>query len=902
MNFEMLKSVFRLLVVILILGFLTACSSDSDHDAPPASSVDPEASTLELKLISPKATQIIYVGDSLVFEAIASGGKEPYEYEWNFMDAAQNYATKDPGEVVFEKEGQYPIVFRATDADGAVESLICYVEVRKDNKIESVSILSPENGKTVTQGLPLNFEGTSTGGDMPCSRMWDFGGAADNVLGDEAKGVRLTKPGTFTVTFTVTDASGDVLSDSIQITVMENPGYDPSNPPNLEISASPQKINAGETINFSSSVTGGKPPFRYQWYFTGGTPGSSTVENPQNILFATANSYSILCTLTDASGRIDTEMVSIQVLPDTSPIVTIGSYPFASNDSITIIAGQFVNFTAQISKGNAPFTYAWTFDGAAPGSIVKDPGNVIFSSAGTYNVELAVRDIDGDTGSKTVTVNVLEDLHPTAVIESPADNITISQGRYATFRGTTTPGNGTLVCLWNFDGGATNSTREDPGNVTFNTPGTYHVTFTVTDSDGDTDTDSVTVQVIGTDPLAASIISPTSDVTIIQGENVAFQSAVTGGAPGYAYSWDFDGDSVSDSAEEDPENVFDNPGMYTATMSVSDSNLGTASDTVTVTVIDASNNELLDGSYVLTQLISGGIIQTDLALFAADGSGAADCETLESSSGTIDTVRAVYAAASDRTLTLLEPDNTYAGAVAIGGDIFLLTDTNWEDGEISIAPGIRQSTGMSGGDLLGDYTVLQFSTSNGESTSTSYSMSFDGYGDYLWTIQSSSDDATGDGNGGYEISADGMLIFNAGAKGILSGDGEIFLIVDTDSSDDTVSIMMGIKQSAGMTDNSLSGRYITGTIGSQPTAGNGYRVTLAEMELDGAGEFEFADLLDSNNEFNSGSGAYSIEENGILTMDGIQEGIVSPDGNLFIGIDTEGSDDVLSIRMGIRIE
>lgn len=73
-------------------------------------------------------------------------------------------------------------------------------------------------------------------------------------------------------------------------------------------------------------------------------------------------------------------------------------------------------------------------------------------------------------------------LPPTAAIDTPANDVTITAGQFVNFTGTgSDPELQPLTYLWDFDGGATNTTQQDPGNVTFDTPGTYTVTFTVSD-------------------------------------------------------------------------------------------------------------------------------------------------------------------------------------------------------------------------------------------------------------------------------------------------------------------------------------------------------------------------------------------------------------------------------------
>jgi len=87
------------------------------------------------------------------------------------------------------------------------------------------------------------------------------------------------------------------------------------------------------------------------------------------------------------------------------------------------------------------------------------------------------------------------DTDPEASIISPASDVSILASGSVNFQGSVTGGNLPFSFVWDFDGGATNSTDEDPGNVTFLTEGIYDVTFMVLDEDDDTGMDTVTVTV-----------------------------------------------------------------------------------------------------------------------------------------------------------------------------------------------------------------------------------------------------------------------------------------------------------------------------------------------------------------------------------------------------------------------
>ena len=72
-----------------------------------------------------------------------------------------------------------------------------------------------------------------------------------------------------------------------------------------------------------------------------------------------------------------------------------------------------------------------------------------------------------------------------AKIVAPAANTQVTQGDWVDFRGSCVGGVPPYRYLWSYFGGAAaSSTAQNPGSVTFNTPGTYAVVFQASDTTG----------------------------------------------------------------------------------------------------------------------------------------------------------------------------------------------------------------------------------------------------------------------------------------------------------------------------------------------------------------------------------------------------------------------------------
>lgn len=72
-------------------------------------------------------------------------------------------------------------------------------------------------------------------------------------------------------------------------------------PPDVNFTANVTTIPVGSTVNFQDLTL--HAPTGWSWTFNGGTPGTSVVQNPQNIQYNTAGSYQVKLVATNAFGN-----------------------------------------------------------------------------------------------------------------------------------------------------------------------------------------------------------------------------------------------------------------------------------------------------------------------------------------------------------------------------------------------------------------------------------------------------------------------------------------------------------------------------------------------------------------------------------------------------------------------
>jgi PKD repeat protein len=204
-------------------------------------------------------------------------------------------------------------------------------------------------------------------------------------------------PGGFNVTLTVTNDRG--LSSSTSQVIAVGAGSVPT--PAFTFSPSAPGINQTVFFNASTSTPGtGHSIVSYGWTFgDGGTASGVSVSHA----FTAAGSYSVQLTVIDEAGQSATVVQPVPVAVAPSPTAPTASFTFSPP---TPAVNTSVNFNGAASSSSV-VSWQWDFgDGTIVGPLPTPTTTHTFTTVGTFNVTLIVRDASGTRGTATQPVPV----------------------------------------------------------------------------------------------------------------------------------------------------------------------------------------------------------------------------------------------------------------------------------------------------------------------------------------------------------------------------------------------------------------------------------------------------------------------------------------------------------------
>ncbi|HEX5206624.1 MAG TPA: galactose oxidase-like domain-containing protein [Steroidobacteraceae bacterium] len=209
--------------------------------------------------------------------------------------------------------------------------------------------------------------------------------------------------------------------------------------------ASDVTISAGATVNFGTSSAAAK----YSWIFPGGSPATSTAQNPGNVTFSTPGTYRVSLTLIDSSGNSDSNPPTRQITVNpTGPDFAITVGPSAQQvvpggaAQFTVAVTPLSGFTGSVNLtvgSESGFPSGITSGGFSPASIIGSGSSVLTMDTTTSTIPWALSlTVTGTSGALTHTASttLLVNLAPPATIAA-------------------TPGDGQVALSWPASIGAT---------------------------------------------------------------------------------------------------------------------------------------------------------------------------------------------------------------------------------------------------------------------------------------------------------------------------------------------------------------------------------------------------------------------------------------------------------------
>jgi len=396
---------------------------------------------------------------TVTFTDSSSPNSGPYAvtaWDWDFGDNTPHSTVKSPVHV-YQAAGNYDVTLIATNTGGSTTTTkVNYITSGSTPAATAAFTMMPGSGPSP---LTVQFIDQSTG-SPPFTYSWDFGDSSPVSTLQNPEYTYNTE-GTYPVTLTVTNAGGQsaVSHDVIVGGPVE---------PTVAFTAIPRSGTVPLIVSFLDQSTSNPDATTYLWNFGDGT---STERNPVH-QYSTSGTYDVSLTVTTNGKSYSLEEADFIVVnpPGT---VTANFFVVPPSGGIEPLVVQFYD---QSSGNPAPTSWFWDFDDPyAPTSektsTLQSPIHT-YTKAGNYTPKLTVSNSQGPNTKLYSGVIYVRHIPPVAAFSAyPTTG-------YAPFSVTfTDQSNGQVLLAWDwvFSDGGTSQTKSPV--YTFNTPGTYSVTF-----------------------------------------------------------------------------------------------------------------------------------------------------------------------------------------------------------------------------------------------------------------------------------------------------------------------------------------------------------------------------------------------------------------------------------------
>ncbi|MCW3071184.1 MAG: hypothetical protein JWO44_1074 [Bacteroidetes bacterium] len=229
----------------------------------------------------------VCLGDSTDFMDMTTGPNPVMSYAWSFGDGTGTSTVQNPS-YLYSAPGDYEVTLIVVDnmlnTDTYTDSVHVYAL-----PVAGFSVMSMCSGNYM-----FNDMSTVSGGSIT-AWMWNFGDTAsgtNNMSAIQNPSHTFSTSGSFTVTEIVSSNHGCV--DTFQVNLNNYP-----------LNAILMDTVMNDTVNFTSSATGGSPPYIYSLNYGDGSPVNTSSGASSTHIYANGT-YTACLTVTDVNGCTST--------------------------------------------------------------------------------------------------------------------------------------------------------------------------------------------------------------------------------------------------------------------------------------------------------------------------------------------------------------------------------------------------------------------------------------------------------------------------------------------------------------------------------------------------------------------------------------------------------------------